>query len=74
MVGTPTELVDQDGAIAWRGRSAVWGTTAVNPDATVHTPLRYPGQYADPETGLHYNYFRHYDPETAGTSVPTRWA
>lgn len=22
-----------------------------------------PGQYADPETGLHYNFFRHYDPE-----------
>ncbi|RNG18204.1 hypothetical protein EEJ42_27590 [Streptomyces botrytidirepellens] len=27
--------------------------------------LRFPGQYADPETGLYYNYFRHYDPETA---------
>ncbi|WP_286157426.1 RHS repeat-associated core domain-containing protein, partial [Streptomyces somaliensis] len=24
-----------------------------------------PGQYYDPETGLHYNVFRHYDPETA---------
>jgi RHS repeat-associated protein len=30
-----------------------------------YTPLRFPGQYYDPETGLHYNYFRHYDPETA---------
>lgn len=26
------------------------------------TPLRFPGQYYDPETGLHYNLFRHYDP------------
>jgi len=25
-------------------------------------PLRFPGQYADKETGLHYNYFRDYDP------------
>jgi RHS repeat-associated protein len=26
--------------------------------------LRYPGQYFDGETGLHYNYFRDYDPGT----------
>ncbi|MET8410506.1 RHS repeat-associated core domain-containing protein [Streptomyces sp. NPDC005195] len=28
-------------------------------------PLRFPGQYADTETGLHYNYLRYYAPETA---------
>ncbi|WP_261905685.1 RHS repeat-associated core domain-containing protein, partial [Streptomyces buecherae] len=33
-------------------------------------PLRFPGQYADPETGLHYNYFRHYDPETGRYASP----
>ncbi|MFJ8544978.1 RHS repeat-associated core domain-containing protein [Streptomyces sp. NPDC093586] len=65
LVGTPTELVDEAGTVAWHTRTTVWGTTAVNPDATAHTPLRHPGQYADPETGLHYNYFRYYDPETA---------
>ena len=26
--------------------------------------FRYPGQYYDLETGLNYNYFRHYDPQT----------
>jgi len=26
--------------------------------------LRFPGQYYDRETGLHYNYFRDYDPGT----------
>lgn len=26
--------------------------------------LRFPGQYADRETGLNYNYFRDYDPQT----------
>jgi uncharacterized protein RhaS with RHS repeats len=25
---------------------------------------RFPGQLFDAETGLHYNYFRHYDPRT----------
>ncbi|WP_199813904.1 RHS repeat-associated core domain-containing protein, partial [Streptomyces graminis] len=34
--------------------------------STAYTPLRFPGQYYDPETRLHYNYFRYYDPETAG--------
>nr|WP_229711613.1 RHS repeat-associated core domain-containing protein [Streptomyces daqingensis] len=34
-------------------------------DATAYTPLRFPGQYADPETGLHYNFHRHYHPTTA---------
>ncbi|WP_232279966.1 RHS repeat-associated core domain-containing protein [Shewanella denitrificans] len=25
--------------------------------------MRFPGQYYDEESGLHYNYFRDYDPE-----------
>ncbi|MFG2788747.1 DUF6531 domain-containing protein [Streptomyces sp. NPDC048419] len=65
LVGTPTELVGESGDIAWRTRATLWGITAWNVDATAYTPLRFPGQYYDPETGLHYNYFRTYDPETA---------
>ncbi|MFF7200028.1 DUF6531 domain-containing protein [Streptomyces sp. NPDC008141] len=65
LVGTPTELVDEQGGIAWHNRSTVWGLTAWNRDAAAYTPLRFPGQYDDPETGLHYNVNRHYDPETA---------
>ncbi|WP_019884405.1 DUF6531 domain-containing protein [Streptomyces purpureus] len=65
LVGTPTEMVDETGHIAWHSRSTVWGITVWNRDADAYTPLRFPGQYADPETGLHHNYFRHYDPETA---------
>ncbi|MFG3038762.1 putative T7SS-secreted protein [Streptomyces sp. NPDC048330] len=65
LIGTPTELVDESGELAWRTRSTLWGTTTWNRDATAYTPLRFPGQYFDPESGLHYNYFRYYDPESA---------
>ncbi|MFF8945394.1 DUF6531 domain-containing protein [Streptomyces sp. NPDC014864] len=70
IIGTPTELVGENGEIAWRTRTTLWGTTAWNADATAYTPLRFPGQYFDPETGLHYNYFRTYDPETARYLTP----
>lgn len=66
-LGTPAELVTVDGELAWQRRTTLWGTS--RPTATDTTsadcPHRFPGQYADPETGLHYNYFRYYDPETA---------
>ncbi|WP_434596755.1 RHS repeat-associated core domain-containing protein [Streptomyces sp. A5-4] len=65
LIGKPTELLDENGGIAWRARATLWGTTAWATNSSAYTPLRFPGQYHDPETGLHYNYFRHYDPETA---------
>jgi RHS repeat-associated protein len=65
LVGTPTELVDESGAIAWHTRSTLWGTTTWAADSTAYTPLRFPGQYFDPETGLHYNFHRYYDPDSA---------
>ncbi|MGW7262769.1 putative T7SS-secreted protein [Streptomyces sp. NPDC054842] len=70
LVGTPTELVDESGDIAWRSRSTLWGTTAWARDSSTYTPLRFPGQYHDPETGLHYNCFRYYDPEAGRYTSP----
>ncbi|MEU0255567.1 DUF6531 domain-containing protein [Streptomyces sp. NPDC006184] len=70
LVGAPSELVDERGVIAWRGRSTVWGATSWNRDATAYTPLRLPGQYDDAETGFYYNYQRHYDPDTARYASP----
>ncbi len=32
--------------------------------------IGFPGQYYDPETGLHYNYFRYYDPTTGRYVTP----
>ncbi|MFF8790330.1 putative T7SS-secreted protein [Streptomyces sp. NPDC015125] len=65
LVGFPTELVDTSGFIAWHARTTLWGTTTWNRDATAYTPIRFPGQYFDAETQLHYNAHRYYDPTTA---------
>ena len=58
------------GVIAWRATAALWGTTTWPSDSTTYTPLRFPGQYFDPETRLHYNLNRYYDPETARYATP----
>ncbi|KAK1178968.1 DUF6531 domain-containing protein [Streptomyces sp. NBS 14/10] len=70
LVGTPTELVDETGDITWHTRSTLWGTTTWTTDSSTYTPLRFPGQYYDPETGLHYNHRRYYDPTTARYLTP----
>ncbi len=48
----------------------VGGATAWAAGSSAYTPLRFSGQYFDPETGLHYNYFRHYAPESAHCPSP----
>ncbi|MFE0421372.1 putative T7SS-secreted protein [Streptomyces sp. NPDC058953] len=70
LIGTPTELLSDHGDIAWHSRTTLWGTTTWNADASAYTPLRFPGQYYDPETGLHYNHHRYYDPQTARYTTP----
>ncbi|MEU6826272.1 DUF6531 domain-containing protein [Streptomyces atriruber] len=66
VVGAPAELCDEQGELAWRSRATVWGAP-LDDEASgdrAYCPLRLPGQYHDPESALHYNYQRHYDPET----------
>lgn len=64
-LGTPTELVDTSGIVAWQGHRTLWGRHLPSAAARAGTPLRFPGQYADEESGLHYNVHRYYDPLTA---------
>jgi RHS repeat-associated protein len=37
---------------------------------TIEVNLRFPGQYLDRETGLHYNWHRYYDPNTGRYLTP----
>jgi len=70
LVGTPTELVAPDGTLAWHARTTLWGVTAPPAPDQPSCPLRFPGQYHDPESTLSYNYHRHYDPTTARYETP----
>jgi RHS repeat-associated protein len=68
-LGTPAELVSADGAVAGIQQHTLWGGTLWHPGGA-RTPLRFPGQYHDQETGLHYNQQRYYDPVTGGYLTP----
>jgi RHS repeat-associated protein len=51
----------------WNSDAFGVGSGNEDPDGDtnlVNVRLRFPGQYVDEETGLHYNYFRDYDPVT----------
>jgi len=69
-LNAPRVVVDQNGAKRWRWISEPFGTTAPETNPTglgVFTQnLRFPGQYADAESGLWYNYFRTYDSSKGG--------
>lgn len=63
IVGAPTELLRPDGSVAGSARRTLWGHTTWTGEAS--SPLLFPGQHLDPETGLAENLHRHYDPDTA---------
>jgi len=64
VIGTATELVDAQGTLVWHAESTIWGQALSQLTSRAGTPWRFQGQYHDPETGLHYNYARYYDPAT----------
>lgn len=66
-LGTPQELTDQNGDIAWSAQYKAWGEVREQRSAFAQqqgltNPIRFQGQYHDKETGLHYNRYRYYDP------------
>ncbi|WP_437538621.1 RHS repeat-associated core domain-containing protein [Sorangium sp. So ce726] len=60
--GMPEALVAEDGRLVGTLEASLFGR--VEDERAGLTPVRFPGQYADEETGLHYNRYRYYDPET----------
>ncbi|MFW6694090.1 RHS repeat domain-containing protein [Streptomyces sp. MAR4 CNX-425] len=69
--GTPTELLDPAGGIAWERRADLWGAPLPGAATTdVRCRLGFPGQYLDDESGLFYNLRRYYDPDSAGYLSP----
>jgi len=68
-LGTPQFLRIDTGTVAWKATYTPFGE-AVASIQTVENPFRFPGQYYDSETGLHYNYFRYYNPQTGRYITP----
>ncbi len=60
-LGTPQTLIDINGTEVWSAQYTAFGEAQVQVE-TVTNNLHFPGQYFDAETGLHYNWFRYYDP------------
>ncbi|WP_243405550.1 RHS repeat-associated core domain-containing protein, partial [Solimicrobium silvestre] len=67
-LNTPRLITDSDGNTVWKWDGEAFGNTPPTAETTGAGPftfnLRFPGQYYDAETNLHYNYFRDYDPTT----------
>jgi RHS repeat-associated protein len=70
LIGSPSEMVDSTGDLVWRRVSSTWGAGDAQTRGPAACPLRFPGQYHDPETGLHYNFQRFYDPCTGRYQSP----
>ena len=60
-LGTPQKMTDSSGSTVWYGEFLPFGEP-LSISGTIINNLRFPGQYYDEETGLHYNYFRDYAP------------
>ncbi|BBO91770.1 hypothetical protein DSCOOX_49500 [Desulfosarcina ovata subsp. ovata] len=62
-LGMPQKMTSVSGAVVWRATYSSFGQASIDTEV-VENNLRFPGQYYDAETGLHYNYHRYYDPAT----------
>jgi RHS repeat-associated protein len=63
-LGNPQYVTNEAGVVVWEARYLPFGQAIINGHSSVENNFRFPGQYYDSETGLHYNYHRYYDPKT----------
>ncbi|NAW50661.1 hypothetical protein GNY06_04430 [Elizabethkingia argentiflava] len=61
-LGTPSHVYDSSGSLVWERELDVYAPLRKGNHDFV--PFLYQGQYVDVETGLAYNRFRYYDPES----------
>ena len=62
----PLQAIDKQGNIRWAAQYTAFGQTSIisSGDSAINSNLRLPGQYADSESGLYYNWQRYYDANT----------
>ena len=68
--GTPQSLVDENNIPVWSAQYYPFGEAEIADNPVVEQNFRFPGQYYDKETGLHYNWHRYYDPSTGRYLTP----
>lgn len=68
-LGTSQKMTDENGQVVWSGDYMPFGNASIT-TADIENSFRFPGQYFDSETGLHYSYHRYYDPRTGRYLTP----
>ena len=69
-LGTPQELTDANGEIVWSAHYRSYGEISRLDINKIDNSLRFQGQYFDPESGLHYNRHRYYNPDIGRYLTP----
>ncbi|MDR5760476.1 RHS repeat-associated core domain-containing protein, partial [Caballeronia sp. LZ035] len=62
--GAPIRLRDANGEIVWEVHYGVTGGVDQVETQRIEQPIRLQGQYEDEESGLRYNRYRYFDPDT----------
>ena len=63
-IGRPVQVYDDKGNVVWQADYDIYGNLRNLHGSRQFIPFRQLGQYEDEETGLYYNRFRCYDPNT----------
>ena len=54
-LGTPLAMTNKNATVVWKASYTPFGEAEIDPSSTKTNNFRFPGQYYDQESGLHYN-------------------